>query len=279
MKILRNKKLFFALLVGLNFWLWFAILAGDPAEEAKFYFWDVGQGDSELVVLPSGQKILIDAGPDGSHLGRLSKALKSGSRLDLIIISHPHSDHYGGLASILNSFRIGAVFLGEESLNDPLIKEVLEDSGTAWAILGSGDKIFLSGAKAEVFQEKALPDLNERSLVIMIETEGVQALFTGDIGAQTEKSLADFAKSVDFQADILKVGHHGSAGSSSEEFLRALAPKIGVIEVGENNVYKLPASAALERIKRYTPNIFRTDENGDILIKAQKGRVAILSQR
>ncbi len=279
MEIFKNKKLLLPLFFGLNLWLWFLVLTGRPAQEAKFYFWDVGQGDSELVIMPSGQSILIDCGPDGNYLNRLSAVMAGHSRIDLLIISHPHEDHYRGLFGILDSFSVGAVLVSREALTDMEIAPILNKPEVHWATLDSGDRLILKGGTADIFKEDRFPDLNERSLVAAIKTEGITALFAGDIGFYAEKQFIKSFTSDYLKADLLKVPHHGSGGSSSEAFLAVVRPRIAVVEVGANNRYGLPNGKTLQRLGRYAEKILRTDKVGDILIKAKDGEISILSRR
>ncbi|MDR3581853.1 MAG: hypothetical protein P4L67_01095 [Candidatus Pacebacteria bacterium] len=244
-----------------------------PVPSANFL--DVGQGDSELVIFQDGTKVMTDAGPDGSVLASLENVLGANDRyIDLAVITHPQSDHYGGFASILDHYRIGAFIYNGRS-DDPgvktwpaLLAKIKEDH-IPLITLGKGDKILIGTNKIDILSPDAnfaeSGELNDTGLVERIETPQFTALLTADTGFDVQDALV--AAGVDLRADILKVAHHGSKFSTDDGFLKAVDPKVAVVEVGAKNTFGHPAPETLARIAASTgAAVFRTDRNGTVRI-------------
>ncbi len=243
-------------------WQVFAPASGD----LEVYFLDVGQGDSELIELPGGTDILIDGGPpNGRVLNELARALEQGDRyIDLVILSHPQLDHFGGLVEVLKRYRVGVfVWNGAETDSDAFaeLKETLRENGIPEVVLGAGDKIRTGESEIIVISpDKELikaKDLNDTSLVLELSSGNSRTLFTGDVSAAALQNLR-FG-----DVDILKVAHHGSRFSSSVEFLEAVKPEAAVVEVGRNS-YGHPTYEALEALRSVGAQIFRTDVDGTL---------------
>ncbi|MEK7479098.1 MAG: MBL fold metallo-hydrolase [Patescibacteria group bacterium] len=233
----------------------------------RVYFLNVGQGDASLITLPGGAHIMVDGGPNPqATLEELSKILSPFKRtIDLITSSHPQQDHIGGLPEVFRRYRVGAyISNGEKNeigVYDALM-EVLGKEGIPNIVLSRGDKIRYRDSVIEVLnppRRSIQSDLNENSLVLLLRSASTTALFTGDIGKTTEAGLEVGL------LNILKVPHHGSKYSSSPKFLKALKPKIAVIQVGENR-FGHPTKDALKRLENVGAKIFRNDEDGTIQI-------------
>jgi competence protein ComEC len=260
-------------------------------------FLDVGQGDSELMIFQNGVKVLTDAGPDATVLTSLESVLGANDRsIDVAIISHPQSDHYGGFNYILDHYRVGAFIYngrddapGTKSWSALLLK--IAAKNIPLITFGKGDKIII-GAKnygsvtntstrvsanvndnnnGEIdilspdknFAESG--ELNDTGLVELVKTPQFKVLLPGDTGFDVQDTLV--AEGVDLIADILKVAHHGSKYATDVTFLKAVDPKIAVIEVGAKNTFGHPAPETLARIASSTSAaVFRTDQNGTIQI-------------
>jgi competence protein ComEC len=272
----------FAVLVA----AWFDICSGAPPTDARLYFLDVGQGDSEIAVLPGGVTIMTDAGPTDAVLSRLAEALPGRRYIDLALITHPQLDHFNGYNFILDHYDVGAFLYNGR--DDPgvaewkALKEKIAAKHIPLITLGAGDRIHYCGAEIDIlspdreFRESA--ELNDTGLVEMIKTLRFRALFTADIGRNIETWLV--ANQKDLRADILKVPHHGSNYASSEVFLRAVDPSVAVIEVGAKNTYGQPGAATLARIASSTgAAVFRTDLNGTVEVFSRDGAVKIERQR
>jgi competence protein ComEC len=270
----RNEVLVFVLaLVALDVVVWsqIAVHVRDRGL-LRTYFLDVGQGDSELVVLPGGVRMLVDGGPpNGRVLAALASVLSPTDRyIDLVVLSHPQTDHFGGLIEVARRYRIGAFISTGISNAVPGYEDLirtLDERGVRRISLAAGDVIWYGGSRVDVLSPTreflTATDVNETTLVLRVVGNGVAALFTGDADAEVERMLAAVAGSI----DVLKVSHHGSKFSSTQEFLDATRPVLAVIEVGKNS-YGHPTPQALGRLADSGTRIFRTDLNGTIEVVA-----------
>ncbi len=274
------SALFFLLIA--NGFIWFEIIFNQPNKNPEIYFLDVGQGDSEMVVLPGNVKVLIDGGPDNKILSDFSKVISPYDRyIDLMVLSHPQMDHYGGFIETARRYRIGAfIFNGRDTdaRGFQQLKNILKEKNVPIIALKESDEINYLNDKFDVLfpppdflDDK---DLNNTILTLQFISPDMKAIFTGDIGQNIENYLVS---KYDLHSDILKVAHHGSRFSSSPEFLNAVAPKLSVIEVGKNS-YGHPAPAVLERLAEINSKIFRTDKNGIVKIFAENNNLKILTQ-
>lgn len=280
-----SKKIFSAvfIILILNVFIWQQILFHKPDKNTELYFLDVGQGDSQLAILPNNMKILIDGGPDGRVLGQLSSILSPFDRyIDLVIMSHPQTDHFMGLIDVLKRYEVGAfIFSGKKGLvksfND--LEKALKYNKAGVVILGEGDKIKYLESRLDILSPSKIllqsNEPNDWSLAVKMENDGVRALFAGDIDSVVENNLI---KKYDLDVDILKVNHHGSKFSSSKEFLAAATPEIAVIEVGKNS-YGHPTKDALERLASVGSQIFRTDRDGTIKLEIDNQKISIFKNK
>jgi competence protein ComEC len=281
-----HKKIFSAIffLVAIDAFVWFSIFSDSPKDKsAEAYFLSVGQGDSELLTLPEGVKILIDGGPDNKVLGELDSILPVFSRYaDILIMSHPEADHFSGLMGVVERYEIGAFIWsgkgGQGGAFGDLTRE-LEKKKIKNIAVAEGDKIKIGESVLEVLSPGngvlAGKSANESSLVLKFYYGGAEALFTGDIGFYAEKEV--LKKHILAGIDVLKVAHHGSKNSSGEEFLAAVSPKIAVIEVGKNG-YGHPTKEVLSRLASAGAQVFRTDKNGAVKIIFSGGGIKVLKE-
>lgn len=237
------------------------------SESVKFL--DVGQGDSALLK-SGGRNAVIDVGtPEGAD--NLCKKIKNSDvkQIDLLLFSHNHDDHIGGAEKIAANFNISNLMLPDISnTKSPTriiksVKETVTASGKKCYTAQTGAYFSVGGIKVTViFHNIDSSDENEQSVVAIAQMNGKKFLFTGDAGKTTENKI--LKSGIDIDCDVLKVGHHGSSGSSTDKFLKAVSPDYAVVSCGEGNVYHHPHEAALARIESVGAKIFRTDINGDI---------------
>ena len=247
----------------------------------SLYFLPVGQGDSELAVLPGGVKLLIDGGPpDSLVLKDLDKILSPRDRyLDVIILSHEELDHFGGLIEVLKRYKVGIfVWNGvpKQTQAASNLERTIKEMKIPTIALAAGDLINQGMNNLRVLwpppnSKENKGSLNETALVLELESGGLRTLYTGDIGADTEAGIIANGLS---DVDILKVGHHGSKFSSSADFLNAIRPKVSVIEVGKNS-YGHPTPEVLNRLADIGAQIFRTDRDGLLKFELSDGALKI----
>jgi competence protein ComEC len=249
---------------------------------------DVGQADAILVQTPRGHTFLVDAG------GRLERgAQRNGSiaeqvgdrivvpfllrhgihAVDAIVISHPHGDHAGGVAPALRRLRVGELAdsgqrYGGHAYQDALATARREGvavtyprAGTLWR---TDDGIVLRFIGPSLPFIGGTNAINSNSVAFVLEYRRFRMLFTGDAGSESERRF--LAEHVDLHADVLKVGHHGSAYGSSPEFVAAVAPRYAIISVGRHNLFGHPAASTLATLQRFGARVYRTDENGAVTI-------------
>ena len=266
--------------------VWFLVLNQRPGRILEMDFLNVGQGDAILIKTPKGQTVLIDGGPDNKVLEKLGKYLTPlQKRIDLIILTHPHTDHISGLIEVLRRYDIGLVILSGAEIKTDVYAEFLKATKTnnvQILIAEAGQAIHFDknlefdiispdkNLSSLVFNKKSESfgtggnDVNDASIVGKLIYNNFSIMFMGDATSKIENQLLAYGDNL--KSDILKVGHHGSKYSSFTNFLKIVAPKAGIIEVGAKNFYGHPSQAALSRLGMFNVNIFRTDQNGDIRV-------------
>ncbi len=246
----------------------------------KVTYLDVGQGDSAFVELPNGDNILIDGGPYRAKFDTGERVIapflqnKGVGKLDLIVSSHPHNDHAGGLTYTVDNFRVGEVITGSYGLTTTtfeILRARLDRNGIKYGDAQMGVIRNDGELRVEVVSPRtpcALADegarMNENSVVLRVTYKGVSFLFTGDIGEKSERLLMDSGR--DIKAAVLKVPHHGSKTSSSWEFLRTVQPTVGIISVSWQTMRKYSAHLIPGRYKWLGIKTYRTDRWGAITI-------------
>lgn len=277
----------FLLLLALDAFVWFRVVFGKPPTEPRMYFLDIGQGDAELAILPGGVKILTDAGPDKKILQGMKKIPALNDHyIDIGIISHPQLDHFNGFQYLLDKYKIGAFIFNGRS-DDPGVKEwetlvqKIKDSHIPFITLAGGDAIRYRDNRIDFLSPNSdfiqSAELNDTGFVELLNSGGLKVLLTADIGSSVENYLVD---RFDLRADILKVGHHGSKFSSSDEFLKAVDPKIAVIEVGSRNRYGHPTRETLGRLASSTSaKVFRTDLNGIVTAIVENEKLKVFTEK
>jgi competence protein ComEC len=252
------------------------------------HFLDVGQGDGAVLRTPAGRWILIDAGPisDAGDAGRRVVApflARHGARqLALAFVSHAHADHLGGVPSVLQQFHAGVVIEPGEQVPDPLYYRFLERlsaEATPWHAGQRGEHFRLDSLDFTILHPDRHwagwgEDLNEDSLVLLIEYHDFEVLFAGDAGFPAELEMRSRIRRV----DLLKIGHHGSRGSTSSEWLDSLRPESAIISVGHNN-YGHPAPETLTRLRQHGVGVWRTDQDGTVTVTTDGHRMTIQSRR
>lgn len=240
----------------------------------RLWFFDVGQGDAIMIDTPQHQQILVDGGPSEVVLSRLAKALPlSDKELDLLIITHNHSDHLTGVNAILQHYKVNQIWLTgaihtTETFRRTL--QIINDQHIPTKTVRAGEMVSygdLSGIiiyPLEDLTGQAPEDQNTASIVSYWQYGQISWLLTGDLPAAQEGELLQ--RGLVKQATILKVAHQGSKNSSAEEFLRAVRPEVSVIFAGKNNQFGHPHQTTLEHLRQIGTKIFRTDQDRTILV-------------
>lgn len=273
-----------------------ALLSALPvaAQTLTVHFLDVGQGDAALIRTAEGKTVLIDGGPPeaAKEFARRVDALTSGP-IDLMILSHPHLDHYGGLMEVLE--RVGAKRYLEPGFEHnapgyPELLTALQLKGVEIRIsdrdtltkneplvidLGGGAKLTVLWPQRPLhpFLFDTRSDPNANSIVARLSYGDHSVLFTGDAEPETEAHFLRLG--TDLRADVLKVGHHGSRFSSTTPFLQRIRPKLAVISCGKNNPYRHPGPDTLERLTAAGAQIKRTDLEGEIIVRLSSAGVTV----
>lgn len=243
-------------------------------------FIDVGQGDSILIMTPNKKTILIDAGETGNY-EKIKDAIDKHNinKIDAVIATHPHADHIGGMQKVIENYDIGKIYMPDKIHTSKTFENLLlaiEEKGLEIDVAEAGVKMDLDSSIDLVFVSPNgdFKDLNNSSAVLRLIYKDTSFLFTGDMETKAER-LVD----TNIDVDVLKVGHHGSDTSSSEEFLDRVSPQIAVISVGKDNKYNHPSSIVIDRLNNIGAKILRTDEKGNIIITSDGIRLDIKTER
>jgi len=227
---------------------------------------DVGQADC-IVIHQSDHAMIIDAGNNADSTFVVNQLKNMGiDRLDVVIGTHPHEDHIGGLDAVINSFEIGTIYMPKVSNNTKTFEDVLtaiQNKGLSVTTPVPGTT-FTLGDEVQCLilapNSASYEDLNNYSIVLKLTYNGKSFIFTGDAEIDSEEEI--LAKGYDLKADVLKVGHHGSTSSTSDEFLAAVSPEYAVICVGVDNTYGHPHQETLDKLNAAGIKIYRTDLSG-----------------
>lgn len=235
---------------------------------------DVGQGDAVFIEAVSGNQVLVDGGPDNAILTKLSEVLPWWDRsLDLLILTHPHADHLDGLIEVLRRYDVGMVL--ESGVNHSIAEYALWHRELAarripvfiarrGQIVRLGDNAAITIlAPLRSFAGESPKNIHDATIVAQLSFASSTALLMGDAETALEREL--IRQGVVLPIEVLKVGHHGSKTSTSDELLRASQPRFAVISAGRKNRYGHPTQEVLDRLQHFGIATYRTDQDGDIL--------------
>ncbi len=266
--------------------LYVSVFDGGTLEHRlRVTYLDVGQGDAALIEFPTGERILVDAGPKTFSYDAGEKVIvpflkrHSISRLDDIVLSHPHDDHVGGAPFVMRSLHVtqsidagqreqSNIFYDYEGLEKTLPHKEI---GAGIELLHIPNARFYVLAPVSSFLDKdstdGYSDLNNTSVVFKLQYGATSFLFVGDAEVPVERHL-DVVYGSFLRSDVLKAGHHGSSTSSSEEFLANVHPKEVVVSVGKFNKFHHPSRKVIQRFQQMGPEVHRTDAEGAIIFES-----------
>ena len=250
------------------------------------HFLDIGQGDATYIEFTDGRDMLVDCSKDARVLPALGRSMKAFDRtIDYLVITHPHADHFGGCIDVLKRFTVKhIVYNGLESHSDPLWQlfwQVVQDEGAEITVIDHEQTWNMASSTVHfLYPDRALGALdihengvgdlgtkiNDTSIVFLLQYGQEKALFTGDMESDLESTLVD-RYGILLDVDVLKVGHHGSPGASSQKFLDMVTPAWASISVGKENTYGHPSQRVIKRLERLNTQVFRTDLDGDVILQ------------
>lgn len=277
----KQAKNFFkylsSLLVIVFFLIGFVVQSQDDRQNLEVCFLDIGQGDAILIKTPYEQNILIDGGPDNTILAQLGQNLAFFDKeLDLVILTHPHSDHVAGLINVLRRYEVKKILLTGVLHNSPdymtFLDEIRKQNISTEIIkaqqdIDLGEQLVLKIIYPwSDLRDKQVEELNNTSIVTQLIYKNNSFLLTGDAEIPVEQEL--LASDTYLRSQVLKVGHHGSKSSTSQEFLDAVKPQYAVIQCGQDNDFGHPHLRTIKRLEDNNIQILRNDLLGTIIFIA-----------
>jgi competence protein ComEC len=266
---------FVFILILANVFVWQFVFGLDG--RLKITFFDVGEGDSILIITPQGHQILIDGGPGERVLDKLAKEMPFWDRsLDLVVLTHPEYDHLSGLNKVLANYKVANVLWNgikrdtsvfrewEEALQKEKAKVIIAQAGeqlkagALWGMVLNPP----NNLQGQLFEK----DSNISSVILRLIYGRNSFLLTGDAPEKVEKVIV--SANADLDSQLLKVAHHGSRTSTGLDFLAKVKPQVAVISCGRNNLYGHPDQTVLQNLSEFGINVLRTDLLGDVTVTA-----------
>jgi len=257
----------------------------ETAEGLTVAFLDVGQGDCIFLQSPSGKTMLIDGGPESAY-ETVSAYLDAQNvvGLDVVVASHLHADHIGGLIQIVDVYPIGSFYYppfdAESETYYELLDALNESEAAVCSPLASANSFIDWDDEVTVRilspYDTVYSDFNDTSYILNVTYGDTSVLLTGDATALAEKLALKALPDSYFRADVLKVGHHGSSAATSPEFLSAVDPSIAVISCGIDNDYGHPHKELLERLESRGITVYRTDLDGTVTLLLDGTNVKVI---
>lgn len=273
----RRALMKFLVAISVSFFVFSGFTANSQLEIIVL---DVDQGDAILISTPDKKNILIDAGDAGYGKKVILPVLqrRGVNKIDLMILTHPHMDHVGGMPEVIRGIKVNAFY-------DPALKhtawayrevlKLVKQEKIAYQVAKRGDHFscgevdfYILGPPTPRLNAESY--LNDNSVILKVVYRDFSMILTGDAEHEGEKAALEYAAAVrmDLKSDVLKAGHHGSATASTKEFLQAVKPAYAVISCGKRNKFRHPHQAALDNLSEIGAKIYRTDINGAIIIKS-----------
>lgn len=257
-------------------------------ELLRVVFLDVGQGDAALITTPGGKVILVDGGNGRSRYSSYDAGarvilpylkLRGIKKIDVMIASHPHADHIGGLIAVLKALPVGKVYDVGIDYPSPVYEaflKAIDENGAEYNLLKADDNlVFDTYVKVEVFgPQRKYRNVNDNSITFKLTYKTISFLFTGDIERHAEEDIV-YKYGPQIQSFVIKVPHHGSTTSILPDFLDLVSPTYAVISVGRRNKFGHPHQKTLDEYLDRNVIIYRTDYQGNVEFRTDGVHYAI----
>jgi len=277
MKKEQTRWIFIIFLFCLTFIIWIFVFDRESKNNTlTVAFFDVGQGDAIFIETPNKTQILIDGGPDKKVLREIGKQMPFYDRsIDLIITSHPDTDHIGGIPSVLNRFSVKNILIPDVNADTAIYKEIIARATekNVKILCARRGQIYLDQENG-IYLDILFPDRdttgfekNLASIVVKLVYGETSFLFTGDSPISIENYLIDINKSA-LNIDVLKLGHHGSKTSTSKQFLGYTTPDYAIISAGKDNAYGHPHKSVISLLDQFEIKYFETAKEGTIIFES-----------
>lgn len=276
-------------LLVINIFCWEEVFLSISDNNLKVHFFDVGQGDSAFIETPGNHQILIDGGPNSSVLEKLSSLIPFWDKtVDLVVLTHPETDHMQGVINFLKTYKADYILWTGVEKDSPDYKVWMnilnrqKGIGSKIIIAESGQQIKAGHVVIEtMFPLESIEGQNTKNtsndtcVVSKVIYGNNSFLFTGDIGFVAEKDLIN--RGGELSSNILKISHHGSKYSTSEEFLLSVNPEMAIISVGAKNTYGHPTPEVLQRLEKSGIKVLRTDIDGDVEFVSDGNNIKLIN--
>lgn len=252
-------------------------------ENFQIHFIDVDQADA-ILITQGNNAMLVDAGENATKDEVKNYLTSQGiTKLDYIVETHPHSDHIGAMYYIVDNFEVGKALMSGKTHTTQVYEKLLKSikaKNVEKIVPKLKDEFTLGDATFEIvgptYESDYGSELNNYSRVIKFKFGNNTFLLTGDAEEKSEQDM--LASGIDLKCDLIKIGHHGSTSSTTEEFLNAVNPKYAVISVGKDNKHNLPDGRVMNMLKNYNIPVYRTDESGTIIVTSDGNKITLNKQ-
>jgi len=269
-------KLFFLFVLALITATIWSVYFSQPDEKLNIYFFDVGQGDAELIQKANWQ-ILVDGGPDDIVIERISNVMPIDDRkIETIIITHPHADHITGLIEVINRYEIEKIILTKVGYESATYKSLLElidkkKIKTITPKIGDVEYLFDQGKITYLWPGEEVSrfenNLNNSSIVFRFDYGDFNCIFSGDAEIESWTEIFKKQKNNLPDIDVIKIPHHGSRTGLNENMTNIMRPDIAIISLGINNKYGFPHQEILDILAKNKTRVYRTDQDKSINIR------------
>ena len=283
--IRKNGRLYILMTLFITtVFIWYAVLVEDRRGILTVAFLDIGQGDAIFIEAPNGNQMLIDGGPPKAVLSALRRVMSFYDRtIDMIVVTNPDKDHMAGFIDVLESYKVGMVVepgtVGA-SVEYKVFEQLVREERAKKSIALRGQTIWLDKKHGVGFQilfpDRNISGLatNDGSIVGRLVYGDTSIMFTGDSPENVEHYLVSLDDK-NLKSDVLKVGHHGSRTSSSEEFVGFVSPTYATISLGQGNSYGHPHKETLDTLEKFDIKTLRTDQQGTITIESDGENIEV----